>query len=100
MQRTISSKPWICLFLKRFLRKILLKTWDLMKKKYQGSTRVKQAHLQALQKEFEVLHMKDGEIVNEYFARVVTVANKMKVNGENKSDVEVVKKILRSRLLD
>jgi len=31
--------------------------------------------------------MKDGEIA---------VANNMKVNGENKSDIEVVEKILRS----
>ena len=32
--------------------------WDSMKQKYQGSTQVKRAHLQALRKEFEMLHMK------------------------------------------
>ena len=37
--------------------------WDSMKQKYQGSTRVKRAHLQALWKEFEMLHMKAGESV-------------------------------------
>ncbi|XP_022926284.1 uncharacterized protein LOC111433463 [Cucurbita moschata] len=67
-----------------------------MKQKYQGSTRVKRAHLQALRKEFEMLHMKAGESVNEYFARVLSLANKMKINDENKGDVEVVEKILRS----
>ncbi|XP_022951631.1 uncharacterized protein LOC111454387 [Cucurbita moschata] len=67
-----------------------------MKQKYQGSTRVKRAHLQALQKEFEMLHMKAGDFVNEYFARTLSIANKMNLNGENKEDVEVVEKILRS----
>ena len=67
-----------------------------MKQKYQGSTRVKRAHLQALWKEFEMLHMKAGESINEYFARTLSIANKMKINGENKGDVEVVEKILRS----
>ena len=67
-----------------------------MKQKYQGSSQVKHAHLQALRKEFEILHMKDGKSVNEYFARTLTIANKMKVNGENKGDIVVVEKILRS----
>ncbi|PNX69644.1 retrovirus-related Pol polyprotein from transposon TNT 1-94, partial [Trifolium pratense] len=35
--------------------------WDSMKQKYQGSTKVKRAQLQALRREFEVLGMKDGE---------------------------------------
>ena len=69
--------------------------WDSLKQKYQGTTRVKSAHLQALRKEFEILHMKAGEFVNEYFARTLTIANKMKANGEDKGDVVVVEKILR-----
>ena len=68
-----------------------------MKQKYQGTTRVKRAYLQALQKEFEVLHMKVGESVSEYFGRTLSISNKMKENGEkNKGDVVVVEKILRS----
>ena len=42
--------------------------WDSMKQKYQGSTVVKRAQLQALRKEFEVLQMKEGESVDAYFA--------------------------------
>lgn len=41
---------------------------DSLKQKYQGTVRVKRAQLQALRKEFEILHMKEGESVNEYFA--------------------------------
>ncbi|XP_022989511.1 uncharacterized protein LOC111486570 [Cucurbita maxima] len=43
-----------------------------------------------------MLHMKAEEFVNEYFARALSIANKMKINGENKRDVEVAEKILRS----
>lgn len=83
--------------LETILRKDTAKDiWDSMKQKYQGTTRVKRAHLQALRKEFEILHMKTGETVNEYFARTLTIANKMKANGEDKGDVAVVEKILRS----
>ena len=42
--------------------------WDSLKQKYQGTTRVKRAHLQALWKEFEIVHMKAGESMNDYFA--------------------------------
>ena len=70
--------------------------WDLLKQKYQGTTQVKRAQLQALRKEFEVLHMKAGESVNEYFARTLTIANKMRVHGEKMADVLVIEKILRS----
>ena len=52
-------------------------SWDSMKKKYQGSNRTKHAQLQALRKEFEMLRMKNDESVTNYFARTMTIANKM-----------------------
>ncbi|XP_070028956.1 uncharacterized protein [Nicotiana sylvestris] len=70
--------------------------WDSMKQKYQGNTRVKREQLQSLRKEFKILHMKVGEIVNEFFARTLTIANKLKTNGEDKGDAGVVENILRS----
>ena len=45
--------------------------WDSMKKKYQGSSRVKRAQLQALRRDFEVLQMKKGESVTDYFSRTM-----------------------------
>ncbi|XP_073138295.1 uncharacterized protein [Henckelia pumila] len=56
--------------------------WNSLKQKYQGSTRVKKAQLQALRKEFEILQMKERESVDEYFARTLAIANKMKIHGE------------------
>jgi hypothetical protein len=70
--------------------------WDSMKQKYQGSTRVKRAQLQAFRKEFEVLQMKEGEGVDAYFARTLIIANKMKIHGENMQQVVIIEKILRS----
>ncbi|KAI5316392.1 hypothetical protein L3X38_036099 [Prunus dulcis] len=72
--------------------------WDSLKQKYQGTTRVKRAQLQALRKEFEVLHMKVGESVKDYFARTFTIANKMRIHGEQMGDVVVIEKILRSMI--
>ncbi|CAL9007503.1 unnamed protein product [Prunus brigantina] len=70
--------------------------WDSLKKKYQGTARVKRAQLQALRKEFEMLQMKNGETVTDYFARILTVANKMRIHGDRMEDVTVIEKILRS----
>ena len=70
--------------------------WDSMKQKYQGSTKVKRAQLQTLRKEFEMLNMKEGEKVDSFLARTLTVVNKMKVNGEMMKSSTVVSKVLRS----
>ena len=67
-----------------------------MKKKYQGTTHVKRAQLQALRKDFEMLQMKDGESVTSYCARTMEICNKMRFHGEKMKDVVIVKKILHS----
>ena len=67
-----------------------------MKKKYEGNARVKRSILQALRRDFEILEMKTGESVIDYFSRVMSVANKMRIYGETMKDVTVVEKILRS----
>ncbi|KHN36591.1 Retrovirus-related Pol polyprotein from transposon TNT 1-94, partial [Glycine soja] len=72
--------------------------WDSMKQKFQGSTRVKRAQLQALRKDFEILQMKEGETVNAYFSRTLTIANKMKAHGESMSETVITAKILRSMI--
>ncbi|XP_057485139.1 uncharacterized protein LOC130771542 [Actinidia eriantha] len=67
-----------------------------MKKKFEGNARVKRSILQALRRDFEILEMKTGESVIDYFSRVMSVANKMRIYGETMKDVTVVEKILRS----
>lgn len=56
--------------------------WESMKQKYHSSTKVRRAQLQVLRKEFETLSMKEGERVDSYLSRTLTVANKMKTHGE------------------
>ena len=70
--------------------------WYSKKQKYQGSTKVKRAQLQALRREFELLAMKEGEKVDSFLGRTLTVVNKMKSNGETMEQSTVVSKILRS----
>lgn len=70
--------------------------WDSMKRKFQGNARVKRSALQALRRDFEVLEMKTGETITDYFSRVMTIANKMRSNGEQMKDVTIVEKILRT----
>ncbi|XP_022888471.1 uncharacterized protein LOC111404000 [Olea europaea var. sylvestris] len=70
--------------------------WDSMKKKYQGSARVKRAQLQALRRDFETLQMKDGESITSYCARTMEISNKMRFHGKKMEDVTIVEKILHS----
>ena len=58
--------------------------------------KVKRAQLQALRREFETLYMKEGETVNNFFARTLTIANKMKTHGESMSQTIIIEKVLRS----
>lgn len=67
-----------------------------MKQKYQGTTRVKRQQLQALRKEFETLQMKEEESVDWYFARTLSIANKMRIHGATMKDVDIIEKILQS----
>lgn len=41
--------------------------WDSMKMKWQGNVRVKRAQLNRLCRDFEVLEIKQGESINDYF---------------------------------
>ncbi|XP_073262872.1 uncharacterized protein [Populus alba] len=73
--------------------------WDSLKTKYQGITRVQRAQRQALQKEFEMLNIKTGKSVTAYFARTMTIVNKIRSNGvKNLTDLTIIEKILRSMM--
>jgi len=69
--------------------------WDSMKQKFQGSTRVKRAQLQALRRDFETLQMKEDETVNSYFVCTLKIAKSMKACGESMREDIIAAKILR-----
>lgn len=57
---------------------------------------VQKAQLNRLCRDFEILAMKQGESMNDYFGRVMVIANDMRNSGENMTDVKIVEKILRT----
>ena len=70
--------------------------WESLKKNLEAMLESKTSMLNALQREFEVLEMIETETITEYFERVMTVANKMRSNGEDMPDSKIVEKILRT----
>lgn len=69
-----------------------------MRHKYQGSSKVRHAQLQAFQGEFEVLGMKEEKSVDDYFGQTLTIANKIKSHGECMEQTVIIEKILRSMM--
>ncbi|GAA0161960.1 hypothetical protein LIER_18156 [Lithospermum erythrorhizon] len=70
--------------------------WDSLKKRYDGNDKVKKSLRNALRRNFEVLEMRKGETIESYFARVTTVSNKLRSNGEDMCESKIVEKILRT----
>ncbi|XP_059639961.1 uncharacterized protein LOC132282333 [Cornus florida] len=69
--------------------------WDSMKTKFQGTAKAKRAQLQALRADFKTLHMKIGELVLDYFSRMMAIANKIQIHGEHLEDVTIIENSLR-----
>ncbi|XP_024634410.1 uncharacterized protein [Medicago truncatula] len=70
--------------------------WDSMRRKYQGSTKVKRAQLQILRRELEVLAMKDSESVNDYIGKTLAITNCMTSHGERLEQTIIVEKVMCS----
>jgi len=66
---------------------------DSMRRKYQGSTRVKRAQLQAVRRDFEILQMQEKGWMNDYIGKVMSLASQMRMHGDSITDVAGVEKI-------
>ncbi|XP_019460093.1 PREDICTED: uncharacterized protein LOC109359854 [Lupinus angustifolius] len=52
--------------------------WDTLEKSYAGAERVKKVKLQTLRREYELLHMKEGESIADYLTKIRSLSNLMK----------------------
>jgi hypothetical protein len=59
-----------------------------------GDARVREAKVQTLLKEFDVVRMRSGDTIDELAMRMNGIANKMRTLGKNFKEVKVVKKRL------
>lgn len=70
--------------------------WTILRSEYQGTSKVVAVKKQTLRHEFETLHMKSNESVQEFMSRVVAIVNQMRIYGDKMDDELVVTKVLRS----
>ncbi|GJU49498.1 retrovirus-related pol polyprotein from transposon TNT 1-94 [Tanacetum coccineum] len=69
---------------------------DINLETFEGTDRVKAVRLLTLKREFELLRMKDDELVKDYSARMMDVVNQMRLYGEVVTDQKVVEKMMIS----
>ncbi|XP_073359731.1 uncharacterized protein [Aegilops tauschii subsp. strangulata] len=70
--------------------------WDTLKLMFEGHTRVKQANLQTLLRNYETLVIGDNESVDAFASRVATLVNRIRAFGENLTETSVVRRFLRA----
>ncbi|XP_019432821.1 PREDICTED: uncharacterized protein LOC109339761 [Lupinus angustifolius] len=76
--------------------KIAKEAWDSLEKCYVGAEKVKKVKLQTLRREYELLQMRDGDTIADYFTKIRSLTNLMKECGEVMRDQLVVEKVLRT----
>lgn len=63
---------------------------------FDGSDRVKTIKVLTLKRQFEMLRIKEGDIVKEYSAKVVEIVKNIRLFGETFPDSMVVEKMIIS----
>ena len=70
--------------------------WFTLQSEFQGSSIVIDVKLQTLRQEFEIMNMKNNEVVQEFISKMVAIINQMRAFGDTITDQTVVAKVLRS----
>ncbi|XP_076882598.1 uncharacterized protein LOC143531103 [Bidens hawaiensis] len=71
-------------------------TWDTLRIEFQGDSQVKSVKLQGLRRDFENLKMKNGEMIGDYFSRVMSIVSQQQAYGKAVTDQKILEKVLRS----
>ncbi|KAF6145321.1 hypothetical protein GIB67_002345 [Kingdonia uniflora] len=70
--------------------------WDILVRTYEGDDTVKESKLQMLTSQFENIKMSEDESFSEFYARLSDIVNNNSSLGAGYTDVQIVRKILRS----
>ncbi|XP_021279444.1 uncharacterized protein LOC110413046 [Herrania umbratica] len=70
--------------------------WNKLEEEFLGYARNKQIRLQNLRRQYELLRMKESQMVQEFIDAVMKVVNQIRLLGETLSDAKVVEKVLIS----
>ena len=68
--------------------------WDYLKVEYEGDERIRGMKVLNLIRDFELQKMKESELVKEYYDRLLSIANKVRLLGSMLNDSRIVEKLL------
>lgn len=69
--------------------------WNTLKEMHVGADRVKEARVQTLKREFEVMYMKETKSINDFAMKLTTIVNEIRVLRDKMDGCTIVKKFLR-----
>lgn len=72
------------------------KAWDVLRRHYQGTTKVLSVRIQALSKTLRHFKWRTVKGFIVIFSRVLTIVNQIKALGHKLSEPEIISKVLRS----
>ncbi|XP_017428935.1 uncharacterized protein LOC108337009 [Vigna angularis] len=70
--------------------------WDILQEGYGNFGKVKKVILQSLQRQYELLSMREQETIEEYVGRIQIVVNAMRACDKIVKEKKIVEKILRT----
>ena len=68
--------------------------WDYLKTEYEGNERTKNMQVLNLIREFEMQKMKETDNIKDYFDKLLSIINKVRLLGKDFPDESIVQKIL------
>lgn len=75
-------------------KKMTKEARDTLKEMHAGADRIKEARVQTLKSEFDMMYMKETESINDFVMKLITIVNKICVIGDKMDECTIVKKFL------
>ena len=72
--------------------------WVTLQTMHVGVKHVKKTKVETLKSEFEAIHMKDGESIDEFSMKLMTIVSSIRSLGNMVEEISIVKKFLRAVL--